>query len=336
MRTPVARVRDEMAEPIFILATPRSMSSVACAMLGRHPQLFGLPETHLFGDETVQEWWVRCSRESFGMAHGLLRAVAEICYGEQTEASVRSAAGWLRRRSGHTSGMLFEELALRVHPLALVDKSPNMVYSLERMHRVLRFFPAARFIHLVRHPRAYCTSVLHYRRTLSTPEYSAGDRMLPTSAPQWIADLASFPYSPQAETSIDQRLPELDPQGGWFVLNSNAAAFVAPLGPEQAVTVRVEELVSDPGRAMAGLATWLRLRSDDDAVEAMMRPELSPFARFGPPTAHLGNDIFFLEQPELRPGRARPQSLDGPLDWRQDGAGFLPEVVDLAKRFGYT
>jgi hypothetical protein len=160
--------------------------------------------------------------------------------------------------------------------------------------------------------------------------------VLPTSAPQWIADLASFPYSPQAEASIEQRLPELDPQGGWFVLNSNAATFVAPLAPEQAVTVRVEELVSDPGRAMAGLATWLRLRSDDDAVEAMMRPELSPFARFGPPTAHLGNDIFFLEQPELRPGRARPQSLDGPLDWRQDGAGFLPEVVDLAKRFGYT
>ena len=34
-----------MTEPLFILAPPRSFTSVVCAMIGNHPQMLGLPET---------------------------------------------------------------------------------------------------------------------------------------------------------------------------------------------------------------------------------------------------------------------------------------------------
>ena len=99
--------------------------------------------------------------------------------------------------------------------------------------------------------------------------------------------------------------------------------------------MRPGDLIGDPRRTLTELLIWLGLDSGDEAVARMMHPELSPFARFGPPAARLGNDIFFLERPALRPGRAQQHRLEGPLEWRQDGEGFLPEVVELAQRFGY-
>ena len=181
----------EAAAPVFVLAAPRSMSSVACAMLGGHRQLYGLPETHVFREDTVAAWLQTVAGETFHMADGMLRAVAQICYGEQTEFAIVSAAGWVRRRASYTSGMLLEELAEHVYPCHLVDKSPNMAFQLSNVRRAHVFFPTAKFIHLVRHPRAYCRSVLTYLGQLTLP--GPGEDVART-APQWIEDLAFFPY----------------------------------------------------------------------------------------------------------------------------------------------
>jgi len=77
------------------------------------------------------------------------------------------------------------------------------------------------------------------------------------------------------------------------------------------------------------------LSSDAEAIEQMKHPERSPYAQLGPPGARFGNDRFFLENPVLHPERAEPQSLDGPLPWREDGREFLPEVKALAREFRY-
>jgi hypothetical protein len=326
----------DVADPLFILAAPRSFSSVVGAMLGQHPQMFGLPETHLFGDETMEQWWARGSQESYQMAHGLLRAVAQICFGQQTERSVRLASAWLRRRSRHTSGMVFEELAHEVYPSVLIDKSPSMVYEIESMRRAYQFFPAARFIHLVRHPRGYCESVLKYLSLLSRPEYQPRERKAEIGeVPEWISQLASFPYSSPHREASGQSAMELDPQGGWYVLNMKALTFLKSIPDDQWITMHGEDLLNEPENILKQIARWLGLRADEDAVDHMKHPERSPFARFGPRGARLGNDILFLESPALQPARAQAQSLEGPLSWRPDGEGFLPEVVELSRYLGY-
>jgi hypothetical protein len=325
-----------MADPLFILAAPRSFSSVVTAMLGQHPQMFGLPETHLFGDETMESWWARASKETYQMAHGLLRAVAQICFKRQTEHSIRLATAWLRRRSHQTSGMVFEELAREVFPSMLIDKSPSVVYEIESMRRIHRFFPEARFIHLVRHPRGYCESVLTYLEKLSGPRYQPRERRAEIGdVPGWITHLASFPYSSPTTNACGQPAAEMDPQGGWYRLNMNALTFLKSISADQWITVRGEDLLAEPQSALERVAEWLGLRTEAKAVEQMMHPERSPFARFGPPGARLGNDIHFLERPALQPGKARPHSLEGPLGWRSDRAGFLPEVVELSRYLGY-
>src|SRR5260221_2383210 len=115
-----------VADPLFLLAPPRSFTAVAGTMLGQHPQTYGLPETHLFGCATMAEWWGACEEQTFPRAHGLLRVVAELFCGGQTQATIRQAAGWLRRRSHFTTGMLMETLPARGHPRLVVHNKPSV------------------------------------------------------------------------------------------------------------------------------------------------------------------------------------------------------------------
>jgi hypothetical protein len=240
--------------------------------------------------------------------------------------------------------MIFEELACKVYPSILVDKSPNIVYSLESMRRAHRFFPQARFIHLVRHPRGHGESVLSYAYELAKPEYrlpsidaipALARRAMSGRVPQWISDLASFPYSSPNQAADSQSTSEVDPQRGWYVLNMNIVMFLKSIPRYQWITIRGEDLLINPDRGLRQIVGWMGLRIDSEAIEEMKHPERSPYARFGPPGARFGNDIFFLQNPALRPARAKLQSLEGPLSWRHDGQGFLPEVKGLARYFGY-
>jgi hypothetical protein len=311
---------------VFILAPPRSFTSIVCAMLGQHPQMYGLPETHLFTCETVREL-VGGTLSTSWIRSGLLRAVAQLYFGQQTEDSIRDAAGWLRRRVGFSTGLLFELLVEKVHPLIPVEKSPNVVYRIESMQRIFRMFPRARFIHLLRHPRGHGESNLRYARA------EAARGTLPSS--HWIlcpAGLAPRSPLPKAE---NEGFAIMDPQRGWFQHNMNICEFLAPIPPEQQIRVRSEELLRNPEHGLRRIATWLGVRIDDEALASMMRPEASPYAYVGPAGAPYGNSRRFLEDPGLHPERAVVHSLEGPLSWRDDGQGFWPEVQELARVFGY-
>jgi hypothetical protein len=290
-------------------------------MVGQHPQMYALPETHLFGAESVDEWRHQCAGASHSMNHGLLRTIAELYFGAQTEHTVDQARGWLRRRSHFSTGYLLEQIASRVYPKHLVDKSPSLVYRPDSLRRAFAMFPRARFIHLVRHPRGQGASVM---RRIEL----AGRRR---TVPQWMTDLASFSVEPGGTPA--QR--ELDPQGGWYVLNLNICAFLDSVPKEQWMRIQGETLIAQPNPGLRTICRWLGVRADPDAIELMKHPEASPYSRVGPTGAELGNDPIFLHKPRLRPNRAEVHSLDGPLAWRMDGAGFSPAVKDLARGFGY-
>ena len=92
-------------------------------MLGQHPQMYGLPETQLFATESLAARSPGNPQEAMRCRHGLIRAVAELYFGEQAEKSARQAGGWLRRRLHVNTGLLFELLARRVYPRIPVEKA---------------------------------------------------------------------------------------------------------------------------------------------------------------------------------------------------------------------
>ena len=308
-------------QPVFVLAPPRSFSSIVSTMLGQHPQMYGLPELELFAAETVREWWELCAGATFPRAHGALRAVAELFFGAQTEKTIKLARGWLRRRAHFTTGCLLETLAAKVSPRIVVDKSTSNVYQPKSLRRAAQMFPGARFIHLVRHPRGHGESVLKFLR-----EREKEGRV---PAAHWMRRLAAFPDGNGAASD------ELDPQRGWLALHMNICKFLEAVPPRQQLCIRGEDILTESEWHLRKIAGWLGLRTDDAAIEEMKHPEHSPYARFGPTGARFGNDRFFLENPALRPACAERQSIEGPLSWRADGAGFSPQVKRLAREFGY-
>ena len=292
-------------------------------MIGQHPQAYGLPETQLFCAETIAEWWDQCSISTFPMADGLLRAVAQLHCGGQTPEGVRLACGWLRRRFPCTTGMILEELAQPVVPRMLVEKSPSLVYRVESMQRCFNMFPGARFLYLLRHPRGHGESVMKAIRDMATFG----------PVPHWVIHLATYPSLDPHDSS--PRRKDLDPQRGWYVLNTNIRSFLTSVPPQQKLEMKGEDLLHDRDASLQRLAEWLGLRSGHDAIEAMKHPERSVYACWGPEGARAGNDPFFLENPRLRPEQARVYKLEGPMPWSSETPGFLPEVVRLAREMGY-
>jgi hypothetical protein len=317
--------------PVFILAPPRSFTSVIGSMIGQHPQLYGLPELHLFPFDSMAEWWRQGTRSTAAMNHGMLRAVAELYFGGQTEGTVQRAKGWLRRRLHLSTGALLEVLLERIAPLVAVDKSPGFAWRMRTMKRAYELFPQARFIHLTRHPLAHGESVLKFVDERS--------KTGPLPAKHWLRIICTYPPEwPGPGEEAEPAPPEgsFDPQWGWYNLNRNIMAFLAGVASDQVFRLRGEDVLTDPATALKPLCNWLGLRDDAEAIDEMKHPERSAFACFGPPGARYGMDSFFLENPVLRPSRAAAKSLDGPLPWREDGRGFAPAVRRLAVELGYT
>ena len=294
-----------MMEPLFILAPPRSFTSVVCAMLGNHPEMLGLPETNLFAAGTMTELKrIHASRPRF--AHGLLRSIAQLGLGGQTIEDVDAAQRWIEEQGEVSTADVFHDLMDWAEPRAVIDKSPMYVYADGALDRILDAFPHARFLHLSRHPRATCESIhethnMAQETTGGTPAENNG---------------------------------ALTPEKMWLRPHLRIIELLEMVPTDQHMFLRGEALMADPKLYLPQIAEWLGISTDADAIAAMMRPEKSPFASMGPENARLGNDPRVLQNPALRPFKEKPSDLESPLSW--DSSLVFDEVLQhYAMYFGY-
>jgi len=293
---------------IIILAPPRSFTTVISAMLGQHPQLYGLPETHFFTCDSVDEW-TTVYRGTDRM-NGALRAIAQLIFGEQSRPTVCLGWQWLQARSCRTTAEVLRLLGQRVAPRVLVEKTPSAAQRLEAMQRMLREFPRARFLHLLRHPQSQVQSRLERRLSLQG-----------NGRPTSLAEAA------QAMGGDPARL--------WLATHQVILRFLRDVPRTQQFRIRAEDLLSAPDEPLRAIASWLGIRSDGEAIEVMKHPERSAFANQGPPNALRGGDEKFFSDPVLRSPSGVPPPLDAPLPWA-DGAVLSQRVRRLARSFGYS
>jgi len=302
-----------MATPVFLLAPPRSFTSVVNAMIGQHPELFGVPEFNLFNFSRVTGLWQTASDQvgfNANRRHGLLRTLAEVLFAEQTDETIHAAAHWVAAREDWSTSQIFAAIRDLVHPLGIVDKSPTYTMESDRLYRIHEACPDARFIHLVRHPIKQCESVMKlnygvFALFVNSIEYRAGRAYI-------------------------------EPQIAWHDMNVNIITFLEDVvPPERHMRIRGESIMEHPKELLGEICRWLGIRDDDEAIAEMMHPERSPFACFGPITALFGNDPNFLRKPQFRQHTPKLPPLDGPVSWRNDGKGLYPEVIQMAEMFGY-
>jgi len=296
--------------PLFILCAPRSFTSLLAAMLGQHPEAYGVPELNLFVEDTLQEMVGAMTDVYAIQLHGLLRNVAELYAGEQTIDAIDMAHRWIVKRIDMTTGEIYKELCRRVAPLRIVDKSPANSATLRRLERISQAFPDACYLHLIRHPFDMSKSLMNLQ----------GGQIMATLT-----------------NSIDhsQGYEVLDPQILWYRLNRTVCDFLATVSDRQQMKLRGEDLLNDPKQYLQLICQWLGWSWHDSAYEAMLHPDDSVYARFGPFGAQLGNDPNFLKSPIFKQRHVSTGSLLGALPWRPDNQGFFPHVIELANSFGY-
>lgn len=277
-------------------------------MIGQHPQLAGLPELKLFCCETIGE--LEASLPSYwinrGITHrspGLVRAVAQFEFGDQSLQSLNSARRWLRDRAHWTGADVLDVLLTRLTPRTAVEKSPDNVTDPTALSRLLSAYPAARYLHLTRHPLSTQRSMQEYRQRI-VPEYPReGEPMY---------GIAS-----------------------WYETHRRICELGVTLSPERYMRVRAEDVLNDSERYLGVIAEWLGVRTDTAAIEAMKRPEESPFAHVKIADAGVsgGNDPGFLNNPT--PRRVEVSStLEAPRGWSADPS-LWEMVVVLANHLGY-
>lgn len=296
-------------QPIFILGAPRSFTSVICAMLGQHPETYGVPELNLFIDETLDQLTQRLKGIRQFQLHGLLRTVAQLYAGEQTILSVDMAYRWILTRLDKSTGEVYLELCRKVAPLRIVDKSPVYVTKPEILKRLHQTFPDAHYLHLVRHPR------------------TQGQSMAKIANGAIAIMTGSIDYSTKP--------PTLDPQYSWYKMQSNIVDFLGTIPSQQQMRLLGEDILNEPKVHFEKICNWLNLSWDESIFNNILQPQDSPYACLGPYAAHLGNDPNFLKSPAFRYKPINSSYLEGPLPWRGDNKGFIPPIIKLAQEFGY-
>ncbi len=111
--------------------------------------------------------------------------------------------------------------------------------------------------------------------------------------------------------------------------------FLETIPPEKQIRLRGEDLLADTKLYFEKLCRFWGVSWSEEAYEAMLHPEDSPYACFGPWGANFGNDPNFLSSPYFKPKKVAESYLEGPLPWRKDQGEFLPAVVEMAHQLGY-
>jgi sulfotransferase family protein len=304
--------KDPAASPLIILCSPRSFSSVICAMLGQHPMAYGFPELNVFAWKTVGDLLALDEdTKKYGgvtlpqVSAGLCRAVAELIYGDQTPRSLTRSMTWLQSHSEWPTCRVFDILLRQVAPRCGIEKSPSTAMSLNAMHRAISGYPNARFLHLTRHPATAVESMLESHRKEVTKQRFARE----------VPDLATY-YT---------RL--------WCLAQRSILSFVQTLNPALVMRVRAEDLVSEGNEALVAVADWLKLSCDFRAIEGMRHPERSAYASVAPDLSPSENDPNFMRSPALR-----PRSVAGmpkfPDTWKLPSP-VVAEATSLARMLCY-
>ncbi|HEY6131722.1 MAG TPA: sulfotransferase [Halioglobus sp.] len=293
----------------MILSPPHSFASTLCARLGRHPQLYGLPDVNLFVADTVEGWYTTLNQHMARpqSTHGLLRVLAQLHEETQSEQSVNRAWDWLSARKTWTTRSLWAYLAKLVYPRVLVDKSPLTSRSEENLQRAREMIPQAQFIHLTRHPIPTSLSVDQLRSKMQ--RFSAG---------------SDEPSSLRENSLLF-----------WLRSHKLIVNFVASLPEGQSLRVNSEQLMQDPDCYLVQLLEWLGLETSELAVAAMNHPEYSAYACLGPVNAQYGDERDFLIAPSVVPVFESPPAIDESTDFQALPERSRPEILRLSHRLGY-
>jgi amino acid adenylation domain-containing protein len=223
---PSAAPRNKNPAAIFVLAPPRSGTTLLRVMLGHHPALFAPPELGLLSFNTLSERRAAFSGRNSFRLEGTIRAIMELraC---DAEAARQIMAAYEEQQL--TTAEFYSLLQQWIGAKILVDKTPLYALDKATLRRAERDFAQARYLHLVRHPYGMIRSFEEARldRIFFWRQHSFSRREL--------AELV------------------------WLLCHQNILEFLQNVAARRQYRVCFEDLVRQPGSVMEGICRFLEL-----------------------------------------------------------------------------
>ena len=252
---------------LFILAPPRSGTTLVRVMLAGHPGLFSCSELQLLGfRDLAQRRRAFQGRLSLWL-DGTVRALMQI-RGCDADSAWRLMEDYERR--GLSTRAFYRELQQGIGGRTLVDKSPFYALDREVLEKAERDFRDPLYLHLVRHPYAAVRSFEDYHM----------DQVLP---------LGPHGFS-------RRQVAELV----WTLSHQNILAFLEGVPPSRFAHVRFEDLVARPGEELGRACEALGVGFHPGLLEPYAAPEAKMLDGVHGVSTPMG-DRKFLEHGRIEP-----------------------------------
>ncbi|MDJ0835201.1 MAG: amino acid adenylation domain-containing protein [Acidobacteriota bacterium] len=212
---------------VFILCPPRSGSTLLRVMMGGHPRLFAPPELALLDFDTMARRAEAYSGPDFFWGEGAKKAIMSLFKIDADEAEARIdrciAENW-------STGRFYNLLQEAAAPRILVDKTPGYALQAQILARAETLFENARYIHLLRDPRAVIAS---FREAHLDQIFARGNHNYRGAV---LGELV------------------------WTTSHRNILDFLQNIPEERRMALRFEDLVTRPEDAMDRVCDFLDLK----------------------------------------------------------------------------
>ncbi len=150
---------EKTSEPIFIIACPRSGTTILATILNRHPNIATAPETHFFNLISKLDYtWNKLTDNDI---HSLLNQSRIIDLIKVAELDKELLAQELlvmpKRNQKAFFDLLIKHFLVKKDKARLCEKTPQ---HLRNVDEILALYPKAKFLHLIRDGRSVVNSLL--------------------------------------------------------------------------------------------------------------------------------------------------------------------------------
>ena len=221
---------------IFVLAPPRSGSTLLRIILAGSPQLLSPPELHLLSYTTLAQRKAALAGEATQqLLQGTIRAIAQLqnCSVEAAEQTMAQC-----EQDNLTTHDFYRLLQSELGDRMLADKTPTYAFSPDTLTKAEQTFDAPIYIHLVRHPYGMIRSY----------EESKLERIVP------IANANHFSTRELAELT-------------WLTSHDNILNFLQDIPLNRQHRLRYEDLVRDPYSSVRRLCQALNIDFCPDMLD---------------------------------------------------------------------
>lgn len=222
------------APVVFVLAPPRSGTTLMRVILAGNARLFSPPELELCGFDTMGQRAGAFAQGRRFFLEGAVRAVMELrqCSKEEAEQQI---AGF--EQADAPVGAFYRYLIEQGADRILVDKTASYALDPQALERSRRMFPNALYIHLTRHPNGMIQSFEKARLDLS--------------------------FLSEAQAWSARQLGELV----WHAAHRNLLAFRESLPPSRVLEVSFETLTADPRGEVERISNFIGIPCDEGMLD---------------------------------------------------------------------